>query len=83
MIAPDLLKILVCPENHEPLTMADGHLISRLNEQIRAGTLLNRAGLNVTEPIDGGLVRKDGKYLYPVRRNIPIMLIDEALRLPA
>ncbi len=35
------------------------------------------------EKIDGGLVREDGKCLYPIRGNIPIMLIDEAIPLTA
>jgi uncharacterized protein YbaR (Trm112 family) len=26
-------------------------------------------------------VRADGKYLYPVREDIPVMLIDEAIAL--
>jgi uncharacterized protein YbaR (Trm112 family) len=31
--------------------------------------------------MNGGLIREDGKYLYPIRKDIPIMLIDEALPL--
>jgi uncharacterized protein YbaR (Trm112 family) len=37
----------------------------------------------VTEQIEGGLLRADGKVLYPVRSHIPVMLIDEAIPLPA
>jgi uncharacterized protein YbaR (Trm112 family) len=33
----------------------------------------------VKEKIDEGLVRADGKFLYPIRRTIPILLVDEAL----
>jgi uncharacterized protein len=35
----------------------------------------------VNEKIDGGLIRADGKFLYPIRRNIPVMLVDEGLPL--
>jgi uncharacterized protein len=35
----------------------------------------------VTEPLDGGLVRADQKILYPIRENIPVMLIDEGIPL--
>ena len=35
----------------------------------------------VKEKIDEGLVRADGKYLYPIRHNIPVMLVDEAIPL--
>ncbi len=31
--------------------------------------------------IEEGLVREDGKVLYPVRDDIPVMLLDEAIRL--
>jgi len=33
----------------------------------------------VTEPIQAGIIREDGQYLYPVRDDIPIMLIGEAI----
>jgi uncharacterized protein YbaR (Trm112 family) len=29
--------------------------------------------------IDSGLVREDKRYVYPIRQDIPIMLIDEAI----
>ena len=51
------------------------------NRQIAAGQLQNRAGQPVKEPIDGGLVREDKRFLYPIRQNIPVMLIDEAIPL--
>ena len=55
--------------------------MERLNERIRAGTARSRAGLAVASPCEGGLVRQDGKVLYPIRQGIPIMLIREAIEL--
>ncbi len=81
MIDAELLKILCCPETHQELRVADQALIDKLNRQIAAGTLKNRAGQPVPEQIDGGLVRADGQFLYPIRRNIPVMLVDEAIPL--
>ena len=83
MIDPELLKILCCPETHQTLTEAEPALIEKLNQQLAAGKLQNRAGQPVKEKFDGGLVRADGKYLYPIRQQIPIMLIDEAVPLMA
>ena len=80
-IDQQLLDILACPETKEPVALADETLIAKLNAAIAAGTLRNRAGEQVTEKIDGGLVRVDQKYLYPIRDDIPIMLIDEGIPL--
>jgi uncharacterized protein len=82
MVAPELIAILCCPETHQPVALADPPLVARLNESIAAGQMRNRAGQLVQEPLDGALVREDGKFLYPVRRDIPVMLIDEALPMP-
>jgi uncharacterized protein YbaR (Trm112 family) len=81
MISPDLLQILCCPETHQTLQVADQGLISNLNSRITSGQLLNRAGKSVAKTLDGGLVRADKKYLYPIRDNIPVMLVDEAIPL--
>jgi uncharacterized protein YbaR (Trm112 family) len=82
MIDPELLEILACPETKEPVSPAPAELIERLNAAIRAGQVVNRGGEPVKEPVDGGLVRSDQRYLYPIRDEIPIMLIEEAIPLP-
>lgn len=81
MVDPELLKILVCPENKTPVTLADDALMAKVNAAIQAGTLKNRAGALISEKADGGLVREDGAYMYLIRDDIPIMLIDEAVPL--
>ena len=81
MIDPELLKILCCPETHQELKEADQSLLDKLNQEISAGALKGRSGKPVTDKLDGGLIRADGKFLYPVRQNIPVMLIDEAIPL--
>lgn len=81
MVDQELLDILVCPENKTPVKLADAALLAKANAAIQAGTLKNRGGEAVAAKIDGGLVREDGAYMYPIRDDIPIMLIDEALPL--
>ena len=78
-LSPDLLEILCCPEDHTPVKVADQDLVSRLNAAIAAGKVKNRGGQPVTEAVSSALVRQDGKVLYPVRDDIPVMLIDEGI----
>ena len=81
MISQDLLDILCCPETHQGLGLAEPSLIQTLNQRIAAGQIYNRAGKLLAEPLDGGLLRADKQLLYPIRQQIPIMLIDEAISL--
>ena len=81
MIDQQLLDILACPETREAVSLADEALIESLNRKIDAGQLVNRAGEKVTEPIDGGLVREDRRYLYVIRNDIPIMLVEQGIPL--
>jgi len=81
MIDKELLEILACPETKEPVQLAEAELITELNSRIERGELKNRAGKTLENAIDGGLVREDGAYLYPIEDAIPIMLIDEAIPL--
>ncbi len=82
MVDQSLLDILVCPETKQPLRVADVALLERVNASVRTGGLTNRGGKLVATPVEAGLVRQDGAVLYPVRDDIPIMLIDESIPLP-
>ena len=76
-----LLDILVCPENHQRLELADEALLARVNQSVRAGTLTNRGGQCIELPLTAGLVREDRRWLYPIIDDIPVMLVDEAIPL--
>jgi uncharacterized protein YbaR (Trm112 family) len=56
-------------------------MIRTLNEAVRQGNLRNKAKKLVTESLDAGLIRTDGKILYPIREDIPVMLIEEGIPL--
>jgi uncharacterized protein YbaR (Trm112 family) len=79
MVDPKLLEILCCPDTKQDVSLASQDLVAKLNGQIAAGTLKNKGGEIVKEKMDGGLLRVDGKVLYPIREDIPIMLIDESI----
>jgi len=82
-IDKELLAILCCPETKQDVSLAGDDLIAALNARIQKGELRNKAGQPVQEPLDGGLIRADRKILYPVREDIPVMLIEEGIPLEA
>lgn len=82
-INQELLDILVCPESRQSLTLAAAEEVAGINKRIARREMLNRAGAVVTQQIEGALIREDRQFFYPIRDEIPIMLIDEAIGLPA
>jgi len=80
-VSPELLEILVCPESKQPVSPAGADVLAKLNAEIEAGRLRNRGGEAVAQPITEGLIREDGKILYPVEDGIPVMLIEESIEL--
>ncbi|MFT5051211.1 MAG: hypothetical protein ACI8QZ_002621 [Chlamydiales bacterium] len=81
LIDPELLEILACPDTHQGLSMAAAELLTEVNAKIAAGDFKNVGGKVVADALDGGLVREDGKIVYPIRDSIPVLLIDEGLPL--
>ena len=81
MLSKEFLAMIRCPENRSPLAPADAPLIERLNSAIRTGRLKNRGGQPVGELLDGGLVREDRTIVYPIIREIPILLVNEGIPL--
>ena len=80
-IDSELLEILVCPETHQPVSLAPAETLEKLNAEIEAGRLRNRGGEPVQEKIAEALLRQDGKILYLVDDGIPIMLIEQSIEL--
>jgi uncharacterized protein YbaR (Trm112 family) len=79
MVDKELLDILCCPETKQDLTLVEGPVIAKINQLIKDGKIKNRSGETVKETMDAGLLREDRKYLYQIREDIPIMLIDQAI----
>lgn len=75
----ELLAILCCPDTKQDVTLAADSLIASLNARIEKGEVKNKSGQLVREKLDGGLIRADQKILYPIREDIPVMLIEEGI----
>jgi uncharacterized protein YbaR (Trm112 family) len=83
MVAEDLIRILRCPETRQPVALASQATIDGLNARAREGTLRDVGGAPVQRHIEAGLVRQDGRILYPVIDGIPRMLIERGIALTA
>lgn len=78
-IAADLVAILCCPETKQEVSLLEPIAVEQLNQRITKGEMKTRDGRTVMEKIDGGLLRKDKTVVYPIRDQIPIMLIEEGV----
>jgi uncharacterized protein YbaR (Trm112 family) len=81
VISPELLQILCCPETKAPLTLATEHEIAEINQRIQKGDLQTVDEKKVSIPLEGGLIRNDRRILYRIQNKIPILLIQEGIRI--
>ncbi len=81
MISAELLKILCCPETKQDLTLATASELETLNRRLEKKELLSVEGKIVSEPLTAGLLRDDGKVVYRIQNDIPILLIQEGIKL--
>lgn len=81
MVANELIDILRCPESGQTLCLAEASQIDALNVKIRGGELRSRDGRTLEAELDAGLIREDGKVLYPILDDIPILLMEESVPL--
>jgi uncharacterized protein YbaR (Trm112 family) len=68
MIAPELLQILRCPQTLLPVRLALPEELARFS-----------SAAGPQPPLEEGLIREDGKVLFPIRNGIPVMLMEEAI----
>ena len=74
-----LLEILCCPVSKTPLIMLGQQKLEKLNKAIENGEALYVGGDKVTEPLTEGLITEDGKVIYPVQDDIPILLEEKGI----
>jgi uncharacterized protein YbaR (Trm112 family) len=83
MVREDLVRMLVCPETHQPVKPAPAALIAALNERARRGALRDKGGEPVERELEEGLLRDDGQVVYPVFDGIPRMLVERGIPVEA
>jgi uncharacterized protein YbaR (Trm112 family) len=71
-VDPQLVEILVCPETRRPVRLASAEELARVNAGVRSGARVERE-------LSAGLMRDDGRVLFPVDDGIPSMLIEESI----
>lgn len=74
-----LLDILCCPLTKAPLRALSEAELMALNRTIATGDVQNHAGVRVTQAFGAGLITRDGRTIYPVDDEIPVMLADESI----
>ncbi len=79
MIDKELLDILCCPETKVPVEVLSEDKLKTLNEKIAGGGIKTVEGKKVDTPLEAGLITEDGRTIYRIDDDIPIMLIDEAI----
>lgn len=74
-----LLEILCCPVSKTPLTRLSSEKLDLLNEAIESGKALYVDNTKVTDKLQEGLITEDGKVIYPVQDDIPILLEEKGI----
>jgi uncharacterized protein YbaR (Trm112 family) len=74
-----LLEILCCPVSRRPLRLLGKDQQRWLNDAIAAGSVQDVNGRAVTGALEGGLITDDGKVIYRIEDDIPVLLPEEGI----
>ncbi|HET8942033.1 MAG TPA: Trm112 family protein [Rudaea sp.] len=74
-----LLDILCCPATKAPVIPLTKAQLAALNKAIESGSVQTVAATHVGNPLQAGLLTTDGKRIYRIEDDIPVMLSDEAI----
>ena len=74
-----LLEILCCPVSKSPLLRLSLNRLEKLNRMIGKGEVLYVDGRTVTGLLQEGLITDDGKVIYAVQDDIPVLLSEEGI----
>ncbi|HSN00919.1 MAG TPA: Trm112 family protein [Rudaea sp.] len=74
-----LLDILCCPTTKQPLRLMTRAELDALNRAIAGGGARTGAAAPVTAAVVAGLITGDGRRVYRIEDDIPVLLADEAI----
>jgi len=74
-----LLEILCCPVSKVPLNRLEHGRLEKLNKAIREGSVNYVRGEPVVDALKEALITDDGKVIYPVVDDIPILLEERGI----
>ena len=74
-----LLEILCCPLSKVPLIRLERSRLDKLNHAITAGTVQNVRGDRVEQTLAEALITDDGRVIYPVIDDIPLLLEEKGI----
>ena len=74
-----LLDILCCPVTKVPVRQLLRNELDALNNAISTGGVQTTASVKVSSALQAGLITSDGKLIYRIEDDIPVMLADEAI----
>ncbi|HVT31281.1 MAG TPA: Trm112 family protein [Rhodanobacteraceae bacterium] len=79
MLDRRLLDILCCPVTKVPVRVLASAELDALNRAIAAGSVRNEAGAALAAAAAAGLITRDGRTIYRIEDDIPVMLADEGI----
>jgi uncharacterized protein YbaR (Trm112 family) len=74
-----LLDILCCPVSKTPVKLLSRAQLDALNREIAQNAVQTVAGIAVDSEFKAGLITTDGKVIYRIDDDIPVMLADEGI----
>ena len=74
-----LLDILCCPVTKTPVKPLSRAQLEAVNRAIGGGGVRTIGNVAVSEPLQAGLITTDGKVIYRIQDDIPVMLADDSI----
>ena len=79
MIDKRLLDILCDPVTKSPVRPLSAGELDALGRAVAAGTISTEGGTPLKAAPSAGLITRDGRTIYRIEDDIPVMLPDEAI----